>query len=184
MAGYVDTDDLVHWVTKAKAGDDEAFTELYLQFRQLVYSVVYGVVHHRDIAEEITQDVFLQIHRKLSDLHEPVRFPAWSRTIAVRTALNVMRKEKIKTLNVASDYKNSDSRTPIDEILLLDERNRCRQVVDRLQDLDRRTLISFYFDGKSHKEMAKQEQCPIGTIKRRLNVARTRLKDLVRGSLG
>ena len=72
---------------------------------------------------------------------------------------------------------------PLDDIVRSEERTQVWTGLDRLKELDRDTLVAFYIRGRSLKQMSREFETPIGTIKRRLHVARNRLKrQLERGS--
>ncbi len=65
--------------------------------------------------------------------------------------------------------------TPLDEVLAQERRDQLRVGLGRLSDLDRDTLVAFYFRGRSIVQMSDEFDSPVGTIKRRLHVARKRL---------
>ncbi|HUG19515.1 MAG TPA: sigma-70 family RNA polymerase sigma factor, partial [Planctomycetaceae bacterium] len=67
--------------------------------------------------------------------------------------------------------------SPLDSLLRAERRDEVWGGLQRLGDMDRQTLISFYIEGHSLKEMSEQFESPIGTIKRRLHTARIRLRD-------
>src|SRR5262249_58417783 len=69
-----------------------------------------------------------------------------------------------------------DGSGPLDEIIRAENRAAIRTGLDRLKPLDRATLEAFYLRGRSLKQMSREFETPIGTIKRRLHVARHRLK--------
>ena len=71
--------------------------------------------------------------------------------------------------------------SPDAELMQVEEAEQLRDGIDRLGELDRRTLLAFYFDGQSLKEMSVSFDSPIGTIKRRLHTARHRLHDVLSG---
>ena len=70
-----------------------------------------------------------------------------------------------------------DPEAPDADIMQSEDAQQLRDGLDRLGDLDRRTLVAFYFDGQSLKEMSVRFDSPVGTIKRRLHTARHRLRD-------
>src|SRR5205814_961095 len=65
---------------------------------------------------------------------------------------------------------------PLDEMIRTEDRSEVMQGLDRLKPLDRDTLVAFYIKGQTLKQMAREFETPVGTIKRRLHVARNRLK--------
>ena len=67
--------------------------------------------------------------------------------------------------------------SPLDEVLTGEQSAEVWGGLKRLRELDRTTLVAFYFDGQSLIEMSDRFQSPVGTIKRRLHTARSRLRD-------
>ena len=70
----------------------------------------------------------------------------------------------------------TEPRTPLDDLLRMERSTQVWGGLSKLRDLDRRTLIAFYVEGQSLKQMSDKFDSPIGTIKRRLHTARTRLR--------
>jgi RNA polymerase sigma-70 factor (ECF subfamily) len=101
------------------------------------------------------------------------------RRITVRLAINrTVRRPPI----VAQDPEifgsvDSDVQTPLDELMTGERRAQLWGGLKRLRELDRRTLLAFYFEGQSLIEMSDRFRSPVGTIKRRLHTARIRLRE-------
>jgi RNA polymerase sigma-70 factor (ECF subfamily) len=166
-------------VLRAQSGSREAFGALVEQFETTVFATVMSRLRHRSEAREVTQDVFVQAMRKLSQLRQPERFGGWLRQIAVRMSINRAVRRPHETAMGPETFNTlkTEPRTPLDNVL---RSERSRQVwggLSRLRDLDRRTLIAFYVEGHSLKQMSDDFDSPIGTIKRRLHTARKRLRD-------
>lgn len=170
---------IIQLVRRAQTGDREAFGELVVEFESTVFSIVLRRLRNRSEASEVTQDVFMQAMRKLGQLREPERFTGWLRQIAVRMSINraVRRPDEMLRSPETFNSVNTDPNTPLDNLMHNERAQQVRGGMDRLRDLDRRTLISFYFEGNSLKQMSDEFQSPIGTIKRRLHTARNRLKE-------
>ncbi len=165
-------------VIQAQAGSREAYGALVQKFEPTVFAIVMSRLRHRAESREVTQDVFVQAMRKLGQLRQPERFGGWLRQIAVRMSINraVRRPNETAVGPETFNALKTEPRTPLDDLL---RSERSRQVwggLARLRDLDRRTLIAFYVEGQSLKQMSDQFESPIGTIKRRLHTARTRLR--------
>src|SRR5690349_14161812 len=80
--------ELLSLVRAAQAGDRAAFGRLAEAFEPVVFAIVLRRLRNRAEAAEVTQDVFVQVLRKLSQLREAERFVGWLRQIAVRMAIN------------------------------------------------------------------------------------------------
>ena len=66
--------------------------------------------------------------------------------------------------------------SPLDELVRMEQKAQLWAGLDRLKPVDRATLVAFYIHGRSLKQMSREFETPIGTIKRRLHVARNRLR--------
>jgi len=169
--------DLAALVRLAQEGDREACDRLVDRFESTVYAMCLRRLRNRADAQELCQEVFLQALRKLDQLHDPRCFAGWLRSIAARMAINrAVRRRPVVTVEpgvVANDCVEYE--TPLGAILARERRNQVRLGLGRLRQMDRETLEAFYFRGQSLVEMSDEFRSPVGTIKRRLHVARKRL---------
>ena len=175
----MDTDEFLPLVIRAQAGDREAFGELATKFEPTVFSVALRRLRNQAEAAELTQDVLIQALRKLPQLREPERFPGWLRRITVRLAIN-RSVRRPPTMTQDSEILGSidcERHSPLDEVLCGEQAAHVWGGLKRLRELDRSTLVAFYFDGQSLIEMSDRFRSPIGTIKRRLHTARIRLRE-------
>lgn len=175
----METDDFLPIVLRAQAGCRTSFGELVERFESTVFAISLRRLRNRAEAAELTQDVFVQAMRKLGQLREPERFPGWLRRITVRLAINrIVRRPRV----VSQDPEilgsvDSESQTPLDELMTGERADQVWGGLKRLRDLDRQTLVAFYFEGQSLIEMSDRFSSPVGTIKRRLHTARIRLRE-------
>lgn len=166
-------------VQLAQAGDREAFGQLVTQFESMVFAVVFRRLRNSAEAAEVTQEVLMRAMRKLDQLKEPERFIGWLKRIAVRMSINraVRRPKETMTAPEMMQGHADTPASPLDGIVRLERAEELRDGIRRLRRLDRETLLAFYFEGQSLKEMSDRFDSPVGTIKRRLHTARNRLKD-------
>jgi RNA polymerase sigma-70 factor (ECF subfamily) len=164
-------------VRAAQAGDRQAQGELFERYEQMVLSVAYRRLGDYGDAQELAQEVFVQALQKLAQLRVPECFGSWLRSITVRMAINRMVRgdRAVSTEPSTLAATCMDLRTPDDDAVD-GERAACvRAGLRRLREMDRDTLVAFYVRGQSLIEMSDHFAAPIGTIKRRLHVARLRL---------
>jgi RNA polymerase sigma-70 factor, ECF subfamily len=171
--------ELIRLVRLAREGDRDAFDEIVARCETMVFAVVLRRLRNRSEALEVTQDVFIQVLRKLPQLREFERFEAWLRKIAVRLAINraVRRPREVNGDLPALGTARATGGSPLERIVASENAESVRDCLGRLRDLDRRTLVAFYFEGRSLQEMSAEFESPVGTIKRRLHTARNRLRD-------
>jgi RNA polymerase sigma-70 factor (ECF subfamily) len=170
---------LIQLIREAQDGSREAFGSLVERFEPVVFAIVLRRLCNRSEAHEVTQEVFLQAMRKLAQLREPERFAGWLRQIAVRMSINRAVRRPNETFLNPQTFSTVESApaSPLENLLQAEQAGRVRGGLERLRELDRRTLIAFYFEGHSLKQMSDEFDSPIGTIKRRLHTARNRLRE-------
>ena len=173
----IDKTRVANLVVAAQMGDRTAFGELFSEFGDQVFAIALRRLRNFSEAEELCQDVFVKAMEKLVQLRSPDCFGAWVRSIAHRMAINraVRRAPDHSTQQVILDGASSDDESPLDNVLAGERQAQLRDGLARLGDLDRETLEAFYVHGRSLLEMSADFDAPLGTIKRRLHVARKRL---------
>ena len=166
-----------HLVLAAQAGDRSAFGDLFERYRPGIVALAMRRVRNADEAEELAQDVFMQAMQKIDQLRVPEAFGGWLRQIVHRMAINRMTRrrdavaldpETLEATCVSEDEpsRTAESRETVDSLMA---------GVSELGELDQQTLVAFYLHSKTLVEMSQQFDAPVGTIKRRLHVARKRL---------
>jgi len=87
-------------VARAQGGDQDAFSELYLRHKRRVFSVCMRIVRDFSLAEDLTQDTFLQVHRKLASFRGDSVFSTWLHRLAVNTVLMHLRKRVLAVVSL------------------------------------------------------------------------------------
>ena len=188
----------VQLIHRVLSGDDEAFNVLVEKYRRNVHALAWRKVGDFHFAEEITQDTFLQVYKKLSTLRNPNHFAGWLYVITNRLCKNWHRKSKsaaIQSLESISkreidefSYKCYESEQRENEV----SEQRIETVKRLLQKLpeSERTVVTLYYLGEmTAKEIGNFLGVSVNTIKSRLQRARKRLQMhneelLVRETLG
>ncbi|HEY4312931.1 MAG TPA: sigma-70 family RNA polymerase sigma factor [Pirellulales bacterium] len=164
-------------VRSAQRGNREAFGQLVERFQQSVYGVALRRLRNHAEAQELTQEVFVQAMRKIVQLREPECFGGWLRQITTRMAINrsLRAGPVVPTDREMLEANCVERRTPLAVALDREQASQVRAGLGRLRRMDRETLEAFYVRGQSLIEMSDEFGSPVGTIKRRLHVARKRL---------
>lgn len=162
--------------------DVRAFEQLYDRHSRLVYGLVLRILQQASTAEEVVQDVFLQLWRNASQF-DTARgaFIPWLLTLARNRALDHLRlkserqrrredqTEELPPVVSAPDFEGS-----------IDEQRRAarvRQLMAALQPQQKRALELAYFEGLSHSEIAAKLQEPLGTVKSWIRNGLLKLKE-------
>ena len=164
-------------VRAAQAGDRDAFGELFERYRSGIVALAMRRVRNADEAEELAQDVFIQAMQKIDQLRVPEAFGGWLRRIVHRMAINRVTRTRNA---LACDPETLEATCLADDSpeVAAEDREQAeaiRDSIDRLGALDQQTLKAFYLQSKTLIEMSDEFDAPVGTIKRRLHVARKRL---------
>ncbi|REJ67359.1 MAG: sigma-70 family RNA polymerase sigma factor [Planctomycetota bacterium] len=172
-------DETAALIAAARAGDRDAFGELVVRYEAAVYATALRQLGNHAEAEELTQDVFVQAYERLYQLRDPRRFGGWLRSITVRMAIN--RRTRCRQPASADpeifEATATDDNSPVDRAVARERAAGLHSGLARLGELDRATLVAFYLEGQSLVEMSDEFSSPVGTIKRRLHVARKRLAE-------
>ena len=151
-------------VLAAQAGQRDAFGELFERFQRHVQAIALRRLGDWNEAQELCQEVFLQALQKIQQLREPECFVAWLRAITNRMAINraVRRGPESPAEPETLDAACVEDDTPLSIILTAERQAEVRAGLDRLRDLDRRTLQAFYVDGQSLLEMSDRVRRAVG----------------------
>ena len=173
--------EIIHLVERAQVGDREAYGELVTRFQGSVYAMALARVKNPLEAQELAQDVFVHAMKKLPQLRDPRCFAGWLRQITARMAINRVTRRGVlfgaspDLLDAIADkVRSAEEHVAVGEAV-----GQLKVGLTRLKTLDRLTLEAFYLHGRSLKQMAREFEVPTGTIKRRLHVARLRLREVL-----
>jgi len=170
---------LVH---AAQIGDQGAFAALYERYGASVYRTAYLMLGDAGRAEELTQDVFVRLHRRLGQYStERGAFSTWLYSITINACLNARRHGWLRWLSLdrarADGLDLPDDRQPLDLALRSEEQRRIWCAVQRLPLKLRAVVVLRYYHDLSYDEIASTLGCPIGTVRSRLHAAHARLRD-------
>jgi RNA polymerase sigma-70 factor, ECF subfamily len=178
--------DIKTLVERAQIGDRGAYGELIERFQPTVYAIALARLRNPAEAEELAQEVFLHGMKKLPQLRDVQCFAGWLRQITVRMAINRLTRRGPLQKVESEVLENTEAAgtSPVDQLVKAEQAAELYKGLDRLKDVDRATLTAFYIRGASLKQMSREFETPIGTIKRRLHVARNRLKKVLERGVG
>lgn len=157
-------------VVRAQVGDREAVAELVRGWHEPVWGYVRRMLGRDDVADDVSQEVWLAVVRGLPRLKEPERFAAWLFTIARRSVVNQLR-DKYADQPQQATYDEPD---PADQVV---DRVDVRRLVDRVPVVEREVLVLFHLEDLSLEECAEVLGVPVGTVKSRLHRARRMMRE-------
>jgi RNA polymerase sigma-70 factor (ECF subfamily) len=170
--------DITNLVERARAGDRNAYGELVERFQPTVYAMALARLRNPAEAQELVQEVFVHAMTKLHQLRDAHCFAGWLRQITGRMVINrLTRRGPVRGANPdVLENVQAAGAGPLDDLVRSEQRAQLWAGLNRLKAVDRATLVAFYIQGRSLKQMSREFETPIGTIKRRLHVARNRLR--------
>lgn len=169
-------------IRDAAQGDLGAFAELYEAYSFMVYSIAFRMVHGREEAEEITQEVFLTLHRKLHQFQFLSTLKTWIHRITINTTLNAIARRERET-EKQRDLELELSRQPSPpspettvEADSSDELEEEAMALLKLIPVEQRAcLVLRSIEGFSYEEIAEALQINLNTVRSRLKRARATL---------
>ena len=179
--GGVDVDALVGKVAR---GDAQAFDQLYDELSASVYGLARRVVRDPTRAEDVTQEVFLEVWRKAARFDRALgKGKTWVMTIAHRRAVDAVRRNeaaKRSDQQGAPDEVSHDE--PADAVIEAEEHGAVRECLETLTDLQLESVRLAYFNGYTYNDVATLLEKPLPTIKTRMRDGLIRLRDCLEGA--
>ena len=177
----VDND--VQLIRRILSGDDEAFGILIQKYRKGVHALVWRKIGDFHYAEEITQDVFLQVYQKLSTLKNPSQFAGWLYVIVDRLCINWLQRHKpteqsleATSIREIEEFSYACYVSEQRETEALERRYAVvKKLLEKLPESERTVVTLYYLGEMTTKEIGKFLGVSVNTIKSRLRRARKRL---------
>jgi RNA polymerase sigma-70 factor, ECF subfamily len=171
-------------------GDRQSFAQLYDRFSSAVFSAAYRIVNNQQAAEDVLQEVFLQVWEKAA-LYDPARGKplTWAVTLTRNKAIDRLRATQRRGRlrdSLERDVGGSepfDGRNSFDAVELKEKGKLVNEALHKLPDEQREALELAFFSGLTQSEIAEHLREPLGTIKARIRRGMLRLKSLLDSEL-
>ncbi len=166
----------------AAKGNMAAFEEVYNRHHRRVYSICLRMLQNTTEAEDLTQDVFIQLHRKIGSFRGDSAFTTWLHRLTVNQVLMHFRKRNVKfektteegetPVQVVSGTQNPRKMPVVDKIAI-------ENAIEKLPNGYRNVFVLHDVEGYEHEEVARILGCSVGTSKSQLHKARLKLRKLL-----
>jgi len=166
-------------VLRAQAGEAAAFGELVDRYQKAVYGIVSRMVHTREDADDLVQDVFVSAYQAIGSFRRDAKFSTWLHAIAVNTTLKRLKKMKRQSTvsmddpatGLASMIRAENNPSPAESLRENEQNKAVRRAVESLPDKQRIVVVMHYFEQYSCEEIAAALKCSVGTVWSRLHYA-------------
>jgi RNA polymerase sigma-70 factor (ECF subfamily) len=166
------------------ARDEAALAQLYDRYRTILFGLLMRILNNREEAEDVLQEVFLQVWRKAADFDESRGRPfTWLVTLARSRGI-----DRLRTLASRERVAEAGAREVSEEIsdaatdaFKSEQRGLVSDALAKLPDEQKRPIMLAYFDGLTQSEIATHLGSPLGTVKTRMRTGMIRLRELLAG---
>jgi len=169
------TEDDASLLAQVQRGDEQAMAALFDRYSKIVYSVALRVLRDPAAAEDVLQEIFMQVWRNpTSFIATRGSLGGWLAVVSRNRSIDALRRkrptEQVEEMALASNYNLADEA----------ERNslmeKARGIIHLLPVEQRKTLEMAFFDGLTHSEIAEMTGDPLGTVKTRIRSGLTTLR--------
>jgi RNA polymerase sigma-70 factor (ECF subfamily) len=193
---FMEADDLA-LVSRARAGDPEAFRALVVRYQKKVYAVALGIVKDRDLAWDVAQEAFVRVHAHLPEFKGESSFSTWVLRIGTHLAIDSVRKERAGAKRDIDDVSEPDlqqggegilasalGNDPHESALRRELAAKMAEALAQLPEKHRTILVLREVEGLSYEALAERLGIHKGTVMSRLFHARKKMQALLREYAG
>ena len=173
-------------IERAKLGDAEAFQALYDKHKRRVYSLCLRMTANTAEAEDLAQEAFLQLYRKIATFRGESAFSTWLHRLSVNVVLMQLRKKGLPLVSLEETLE-ADDEAPRKEFGTQDvkltgsiDRLQLQRAIDKLPPGYKTVFVLHDIEGFEHNEIAEIVGCSIGNSKSQLHKARLKLRDYLK----
>ncbi len=175
-------------IEESRKGNREAFNNLIRRYSQTVYSFAFRLINNVADAEDLCQEVFIQVYRGIKKFESRSAFSTWLYRITVNLWKNKLKEQNRQgritfSLNESEQSGEEQSRELPDSLPSLDEVvdkktkiEMIQECLEKIHPLYKAVIILRDIEGKSYTEIAEIIDCPLGTVQSRLSRARDELR--------
>lgn len=173
-------------IKRCKDGDRNAFNELFAMYENKVINIAYGMLSDREDAYDAAQEVFIKVYKNIASFKENSSLSTWIYRITSNTCNDILRKRQrsVGTVSINSTYDEEEkdmelkdtAPTPAEFAEMTETQRAVREAISELSDEYREVITLCDIEDLSYDEISGIINCPVGTVKSRINRARNALK--------
>jgi RNA polymerase sigma-70 factor (ECF subfamily) len=168
---------------QAAQGDGQGFADLVREHQAMVFSIAWHYLQDRSLAEDVAQEVFLELYQKLAAIQSPAHLHFWLRKVSVHRAIDQGRRKKHRR---ELELPEEDMPAPAGERVIVDPllMGRLRQVLAALPEKQRMVVVLRYQEELGPAEIAELLEMPVNTVKSTLHRSLEELRRRLTRKLG
>jgi RNA polymerase sigma-70 factor, ECF subfamily len=168
-------------VSRCRQGDSAAFSDLLNRYERRVYSFAYSMCGNAADAEDLTQEVFVQVYRSLPSFRGDSQFSTWLYRVAMNVCLQQRRRKSLDQapLDDVLELAGPAGTEPEHQVMRGELQEQVRSAIDRLPEKQREVVVMHETLGLTYQEIAETLAIPVGTVKSRMGAAFTTLRRLL-----
>ena len=170
-------------VERCQGGDRAAFNELVLQEQHRVYQLAFRILQSSADLDDLVQDIFLLLYRKINTFRSESRFSTWMTRLVVNECLKVLKRRRLSRLLFGAeteDLPDEGAGNSALQVLVKEERHQAlRNALKRLPEKQRVVVVLRYFEELPCEEIGAILDCEVGTVRSRLFTARKALRSMM-----
>ncbi len=184
------TEEVLILIERCKNGDMVAFEDIVHQYERLVYATAYRMLNNHSDAQDVSQEVFIKVYKKLDSYKPTYSFGAWISTITSNTSIDYIRKHKKQSLlsldkeiefddsSVGLTLESNDP-TPEQELMQKEKRELIQKAIELLDEESRELIILRDINGIPYNEIAESLDLKLGTVKSKISRSRIKLQKII-----
>jgi RNA polymerase sigma-70 factor (ECF subfamily) len=185
-------------VRLSRRGDERAARELVHRFERPVFSIIYRMVRDRELAEDLSQDVFVRTFNNLDRYDRSYKFSSWLFKIAYNLTVDHLRRRELPTISVhgapdavtpdrqeaTSLTLESEEEAPDDRLVAKELAGELEEAIALLREDYRTAILLRHVEGRSYEEISEIMEIPLGTVKTYIFRARRELREALSATHG
>ena len=173
-------------ISRCKDGDRDAFNALMETYQKQVFNIAYGMLSDYEDASDAAQEIFIKVYKSISSFKGQSSFTTWLYVICRNVCNDILRKRQKRGFELSiynsDDEQNpvgelkSDEPTPLERVEMNERQAAVQSAINELKPEYKEVLVYADMNELSYEEIAKILKCPVGTVRSRLNRARSALR--------
>lgn len=172
-------------IRKAKAGDQQAFGALLSKHEMRMYNIAYRMMGNSEDAMDMVQEAMIKVYRSLGRFEGSAQLGTWLYRVTTNTCLDELRRRKLRQTVSLDERMEKGAPSPPDHIFAkpeeaveqMEKNQALRAAIKKLTPEHQAAIVLRDMQGMTYQQAAKIMDCPIGTMKSRVNRARAALRE-------